>query len=249
MSQTLTLGRLFDIRVGVHGSWVLVYIFMTFSIANAIGDMGHGVSLVAGALCALALFASVVAHEFAHALVARRFGVRTRAITLFLFGGVATLEQEPPTPRAEFTIALAGPAMSALIAGLAFGAFALVAAFPSGALREDLGMFFAYVTTANGVLAVFNLLPAYPMDGGRVLRAAVWRARGSRVAATMTAALAGIVLAGLLGIAGLLAGVLQHAWQDGWYVLLGGFLVWQSWMQYSEAQRVARVGTLREEAA
>jgi Zn-dependent protease len=249
MSQTLTLGRLFDIRVGVHSSWVFVYIFMAFSIANAIGDMWHGTALAAGALCALALFASVVAHEFAHALVARRFGVRTRAITLFLFGGVATLEQEPPTPRAEFTIAIAGPAMSALLAGLAFGAFALTAAFAPGALREGLGMFFAYVTTANGVLAVFNLLPAYPMDGGRVLRAAVWRARGSRVAATMTAALAGIVLAALLGGAGLVVGIVQHAWQDGWYVLLGAFLVWQSWMQYSQAQHLARADSLREEAA
>src|SRR5271154_1279147 len=189
MSQTLTIGRLFDIRVGVHISWVFVYLFMTLSIADAIGNVWHGMALADGALCALALFASVVAHEFAHALVARRFGVRTRAITLFLFGGVATLEREPPTPRAEFAIALAGPAMSALLAGLAFGAFSTAAALSSGELRENLGMFFAYVTIANGVLAVFNLLPAYPMDGGRVLRAALWQLRGSRDAATMTAAL------------------------------------------------------------
>jgi Zn-dependent protease len=249
MSQTLTIGRLFDIRVGVHVSWLLVYVFMTISIARAIGDVGQGFALGEGALCALALFASVVAHEFAHALVARRFGVHTRAITLFLFGGVATLEREPPTPRAEIAIALAGPAMSALLAGVAFGAFVLTAALATGGLRENLGMFLAYVTTANGVLAVFNLLPAYPMDGGRVLRAAVWHVRGSRATATMAAALAGVVLASTLGTAGVVAIVLQHAWQDGWYVLLGAFLVRQSWVQFREARRLASTDVACEVAA
>jgi Zn-dependent protease len=125
------------------------------------------------------------------------------------------------------------------LAGLAFAAFAITATFATGGLRENLGMFLAFVTTANGVLAIFNLLPAFPMDGGRVLRAAVWQARGSHMVATMVASLVGITLAGVLGC----------AWQDGWYVLLGAFLMWQSWTQLHEAQRLARAETLHEEAA
>jgi Zn-dependent protease len=236
MERTLTLGRLFDIRVGVHASWLAVYAFMTLSLASVLDGVPHGTALGIGAIWALALFTSVVAHEFAHALVARRFGVQTSGITLFLFGGVATLECEPPTPRAEVTIALAGPLASAAIAVVAGGLMVLAYhwnALPAG---DALG----YLAVANGVLAVFNLLPAYPMDGGRVLRAALWQWRGNRASATATASLAGVIFAGLFIVTGL--GLFAHdrAWHDLWYVLLGGFLARQGWVQLGEARAEVR---------
>ena len=228
MRQTLFLGRLFDIRVGVHVSWLAVYAFMTIALARALGMLPQPEAYAFGAACALALFASVVAHELAHALVARRFGVRTNAITLFLFGGVATLEEEPASPKADALVALAGPAMSAALALIAFALlFALDRMLPNGALRDALGLLGTYVVLANGVLAAFNIVPAYPMDGGRVLRALLWRRSRDRDAATNAASRVGIVFALLFVAAGVLVVAATHDLLYGWYVLLGAFLLRQ----------------------
>lgn len=241
MGQTFTVGRFFDIRLGVHVSWIAVYLFMTVSIATGISSVSRGTAVGLAAVCALALFASVVAHEFAHAFTARRYGVRTRAITLFLFGGIATLECEPPSPRADAAIALAGPAASALLGALAFGLFAIVERSTTGAMWDAVGLVVAYIALANGVLAVFNLIPAFPMDGGRVLRAAIWRARKSHAAATAAASMVGLVFAACFIAAGVVAGVATRSWQYAWYAIMGGFLFSQGWMQYRDARRCARL--------
>jgi Zn-dependent protease len=245
MRQTLTICRLFDIRVGVHVSWLLVFAFMTISIAGNIAGVARVAAIGLAAGCALSLFASVIAHEFAHALVARRYGVRTRAITLFLFGGVATLECEPPSPRAEVMIALAGPAMSASIAAFAFGLLMLLERWAGGPLGEAFGLLTAYVALANGVLAGFNLVPAFPMDGGRVLRAAIWRARKSRAAATGAASIVGLVLAGALILTGLVAAFALHAPQNVWYALIGAFLLRQGWLQFRDSRCIERLERVR----
>jgi Zn-dependent protease len=230
--QTLTLGHLFDVRVGVHVSWLAVYAFMTFALARALGMLPQPAAYAFGALCALALFGSVVAHELAHALVARRFGVRTNAITLFLLGGVATLEEEPSSPRADALIALAGPALSAVIALVALALLFVLDRFaPSGALRDALGTFDTYVFIANAVLAVFNLVPAYPMDGGRVLRAVLWHGSHDRDAATTIAARVGIGFALFFVAGSVLVAAATHSLVYGWYVLLGVFLLRQGWSQ------------------
>ena len=226
--QTLFLGRLFDIRVGVHISWLAVYAFMTVALARALGMLPPTEAYTLGAVCALALFASVVAHELAHALVARRFGVRTSAITLFLFGGVATLEREPSSPKADALIAIAGPAMSAVLAVAALAAVAVLDRFgPDGRLHDALGLLGSYVLLANAVLALFNVLPAYPMDGGRILRAWLWRRWRDRDAATNAASRVGIVFALLFVAAGVLVVAATHELTYGWYVLLGVFLLRQ----------------------
>ncbi len=230
---TFTLGRLFGIRVGAHVSWLAVYAFVTFALSRVVG-------LPLGALCALALFACVVAHELGHALVARRFGVRTNAITLFLFGGVATLECEPPTPAAETLIALAGPATSALLALGAFGAVMALERLLPGSGDGPLSITAAYLALANGVLAVFNLVPAYPMDGGRVLRALLWHVRRDRPRATLIAARAATAFALLFVAAGVFVTTATHNWTYGWYVLVGAFLLRQGWNQ----ERSARADTL-----
>ncbi len=245
MRQTFTLGRLFDIRIGVHVSWLAVYLLATVSIAGNIGGVSRLLALGLAAICALLLFASVIAHEFAHALVARAYGVRTRAITLFLFGGVATLECEPPSPGAEVMIALAGPAMSAVIGASAFGVLMLLERSAGGPLGDAVGLVTAYVALANGVLAAFNLVPAFPMDGGRVLRAAIWRARRSRAAATGAASIVGLALAVALVGGGLTMALTAHAWQDGWYVLIGAFLLRQGWVQLLDSRFTERLERLR----
>lgn len=232
MRQTLTLGRLFDIRVGVHVSWLAVYAFITFALARGLEMLPGAEAYVLAAGCALALFASVVAHELAHALVARRYGVRTDAITLFLFGGVATLEREPGSPRADAVIALAGPLLSAVLAVVALGLVLAADWFlPHGPVRDAFNAAGTYIVVANGVLAVFNLAPAYPMDGGRVLRAILWRRLSDREGATRIASRAGIVFALLMVAAGVLLATAVHEPIYLWYVVLGAFLLRQGWSQ------------------
>ena len=247
--QTLTLGRLFDIRVGVHVSWLAVYAFMTFALARGLGMLTPTEAYAFGAVCALALFASVVAHELAHALVARRFGVRTRAITLFLFGGVATLEREPSSPKADALIALAGPAMSAVLAALAFALLLALDRFaPDGALHDAVGLLGTYVMLANAVLALFNVLPAYPMDGGRVLRALLWHRSRDHEAATNAASRVGMVFALLFVAAGVFVVAATHDLTYGWYVVLGAFLLRQGWSHERATRSRAPAALLDHEA-
>ena len=234
------LGRLFDIRVGVHISWLAVYAFMTVALARALGMLPATEAYALGALCALALFASVVAHEFAHALVARRFGVRTSAITLFLFGGVATLEREPSSPKADALVALAGPAMSAALALVSLAAVAVLDRYlPDSQLHDALGLLGTYVVLANAVLAAFNVLPAYPMDGGRVLRAVLWHRSRDRDAATNAASRVGIGFALVFVAAGVFVVAATHDLTYAWYVLLGAFLLRQGASQERATRRAA----------
>ena len=242
--QTFSLGRLFDVRVGVHISWFAVYAFMTFALAHGLTMLPRGEAYVLGALCALALFASVVVHELAHALVARRFGVRTDAITLFLFGGVATLVEEPRTPFADACVALAGPAASAALAFAAFGALSAVERLVPGTAGGAAGFVGAYLVLANAVLAAFNLLPAYPMDGGRILRAYVWHARRDRAAATMLASRIGIIFALAFVAAGCGYAIAQRHPMYLWYAVLGVFLAGQGFAQERFARRSRRAVTV-----
>ncbi len=239
--QTFFLGRLFGIRVGVHVSWLVVYAFMTVVLARGLAATPTAQAYALGALCALALFVSVVAHEFAHALVARRFGVRTRAITLFLFGGVAELETEPGTPRADAAIAAAGPIMSALLGVVALAATFAIDRYASGSVGEALGRLGTYVALVNGVLAVFNMIPAYPMDGGRVLRAVLWRRGHDRRTATIAAARVGMAFAVVFVAAGVLAAAGLRDVSYGWCALLGAFLLRQSWSQERALRTSTRV--------
>jgi Zn-dependent protease len=243
MLTTFSLGRLFGIRVGVHSSWLLIYGLVTYSIASSIDGLGRPAATALAAVCALFLFLSVIAHEFAHALVALRFGVRTRGITLFVFGGVATLESEPPTPLAEAVIAIAGPLASVAIAALAFGARELCvsASWPSALAAALAALVFTYLAVANAVLALFNLLPAFPMDGGRVLRAVLWKVRRSRALATSIAALLGVGFGVAFGVVGIVMFATTRTWQYAWYVVLSVFLVHMTWTSFVRARRIARL--------
>jgi Zn-dependent protease len=232
MLRAFTIGRLFGIRLDVHASWLPIFALMTFTLAQA-----ANVPYAIAAAGALALFASVVVHELAHALAARRFGVQTTSIALFLFGGVATLAEEPPSPLADAVVALAGPALSVAVAAAAYGAMVAASALLPAHAAARATPLLAYVTVANAMLAGFNLVPAYPLDGGRVLRAIVWQLRRDRDGATATAALVGILFALCLGGAGIAAAALTRTWQFAWYVLVAGFLFRSCWLQYRALRR------------
>jgi Zn-dependent protease/CBS domain-containing protein len=178
------------------------------------------------AVAALLLFGSVLLHEIGHSLVARRYRIPISQITLFVFGGVAQMRREPPGPRAEFLIAVAGPIVSFLLGGLLIG---LTASAPMGQGLVALGVLLGSV---NIQLGLFNLIPGFPLDGGRVLRAGLWAWSGDFNRATKQAALAGqgfgVVLGGVGGIlmAGAATGAMPGplAANGGWIVLIGAFL-------------------------
>jgi Zn-dependent protease len=172
-----------------------------------------------GVIGALGLFASIVVHELSHALVARRHDIPIDGITLFVFGGVAEMGAEPPNARAELTMAIAGPLASIVIGVAALAGSALAAGWPGSVVTV-----LAYLGAVNLLLAAFNLLPAFPLDGGRVFRALLWRRHGDLVRATRTAArvgtVFGAVLMGLGGVRVLLGDLLGGVWS----FLIGLFL-------------------------
>jgi Zn-dependent protease len=223
-SGTVRIGTLAGIPLELHFTWAIIFALLAWSLATgyfprAVPDLPTGSYWSKGVLAALLLFASILAHELGHALVARREGVKTQRIVLFAFGGVAELKAEPPGPGPEFRIAVAGPAVSAIL----FLGFALLA----GALSERPGAaaVMAYLAMLNGIVVLFNLIPAFPLDGGRILRAALWRFWGDLPRATRAAAGAGRLFAYFLivgGIFGLLSGRTGGAL---WQLLIGLFLL------------------------
>jgi Zn-dependent protease/CBS domain-containing protein len=174
-----------------------------------------------GLVAALGLFGSILLHEVSHAVVARRFGLETRCITLWIFGGVAETAAEPGTPQAELRVALAGPACSfalaAALGALGYAGTALGVPLPIAGVLLYLGWI-------NLVLAVFNLLPGFPLDGGRVLRAILWRATGDVHRATRAASRTGVGLGVLMMAAGILFAFGGNLLGGLWWVLIGSFL-------------------------
>lgn len=193
MPGTVSLGRLFGIPVVAHWSVALIAFFVGVNL--------YGYAGVAGAAVAIAGFAvSILLHELAHALTARHYGVRTTSIELWALGGVARLDRESPTPRADGLIAAAGPAMSTALTGGFIGAFL---ALESVGGADEIASALGWLGVVNGILAVFNLLPGAPLDGGRILRAFRWAHHGDRHRASAEAAKAGQVLGWTLAGIGL----------------------------------------------
>lgn len=221
---TWKLGRIAGIEIGIHPSWLVIYALLAWSAIVAARyvtpELNRNSSIVLGLIAALVLFASVVAHEFAHALVARRLGIPIGGITLFLFGGVALIASEPAAPADEMRMALAGPALSVVLA-VAFYLLSLAADALHWLWGSTLCFFLAY---ANAALAVFNMLPAFPSDGGRVLRSALWMLQRSQARATVWASRVTLVVAAGLVAAGLYFVLSVHEIRGLWWVLIATFL-------------------------
>lgn len=225
MRSTITLGRVVGIPVGVNWSLLLIGALLAFDVHRGLADGGStGPAVwVAALVFVVAFYAGLVAHEMGHALVARRFGVGTAEITLWMLGGVAKLEGDSPSPRVEGTMALAGPAVSLAVAAC-WGLIGWSLDAVSGPiLLSDVAWWLAVL---NVVLAVFNLVPAFPLDGGRVLRSLLWAWRHDRLRGTEAAARVGMVF----GSAAVMLGLVDAATTDDtvgglWLVLLGAFVI------------------------
>jgi Zn-dependent protease/CBS domain-containing protein len=226
-TQPVTLFKVFGFDIRLDASWLLLAVLVTWSLAVGFfpqvqPGLAPGVYWSMGVIGLIGLAASILLHELAHALVARRCDLPIRAITLFLFGGVAELHEEPRSPSSEFLVALAGPVMSFALAGVLW---LLVQAVGAGQGAGDLlGVVAGYLATINLLLAVFNLVPAYPLDGGRMLRAALWGWKQDIVWATRIASLLGSGFGILLIVLGLM-NVLQGSFLAGmWWFLIGMFV-------------------------
>src|SRR3954471_8530676 len=247
MRASISLGRIAGIRVGINASVFLIVAILVAGLATGrLPAAFPGRSIVAyviAAIIAAVLFlASLLAHELAHSLVARRNGIEVESIVLWLLGGVAQLRGEAKTPGADFRIAIVGPLTSfalAAIFGLAAAGVASLgtAGLPFGVL--------AYLAATNGMLAIFNLIPAAPLDGGRVLRAALWRWRGDREAAAVTAARAGRVVGFLLVGLGLLQTFVTGTFSGIWLALVGWFLISAATAEEQQAQMGSRLSGVR----
>ncbi|MGW2747407.1 site-2 protease family protein [Streptomyces sp. NPDC001450] len=227
MNETLSLGRIAGVRVGLHWSVLVIVALVTVALARGRFPAAHpgyspnvywGLAL----LTAVVFLGSLLAHELAHAVVARRNGVQVDGITLWMLGGAARLHDEAPTPAAELRIAGVGPLTSLLVGGLLAGITAgLKALHTSGLVVEA----FAWLAAINILLAVFNALPAAPLDGGRLLRAYLWHRTGDRLRATRGASSAGRALGWFLVVAGFLAVLYGRDLSGLWPALIGWFLI------------------------
>lgn len=204
MGSSLRLGRFFGIDVLVHWTFALLFVYV---IGVVVANDQPLTDAIGASLIVLATFACVVFHEYGHALTARRYGVPTRDITLYPIGGVARLERMPERPSEELAVAIAGPLVNVVIAGLIFAGLAVTGvglALPTAGLLDPSAPFWSTLLWINVALVVFNLIPAFPMDGGRVLRALLATqmpyVRATRIAATVGQVLAfGFAVWGLMG--------------------------------------------------
>lgn len=240
MNESVHLGRVSGIRLGANWSLFPIFFLIAWTLSVALlPSAAPGYTTwsywLFGVLTAAAFYACLVAHELAHALVARRHGVEVRSIVLWLLGGVAALQGDTPTARAEFQVAAAGPAVSLTIAGMSAAASWLFAQIGiSSLVVASLG----WLAGINVLLAAFNLLPAFPLDGGRILRALLWRRWDDRLRATTVAARVGIAGGFVLiavGILGFLTG--GGALGGIWLALIGWFITTAARQQRERAGR------------
>ena len=226
-SSAIKLFNLGGFDIKLDPSWFLIAGLITWTLSSqyfpaTVPDLTPTAYVVLAIIAMLGFFVSLLLHELAHSVIARQYGVTIKGITLFLFGGVAELENEPPSAKAELWIALAGPAMSVCL-GLGFWVVSHITqtVLATPALTAVL----AYLATINVIIAVFNMVPAFPLDGGRVLRAYLWHRHGDVLRATRTAARSGSVLGYGLTFLGLVTLFGGNVTAGLWYILIGFFVL------------------------
>ncbi len=221
MRSVFNLGKLFVIQFRLHFSWFIIFILVTVLLVYP--DYSQWLYWIIGIITSLLFFASVVAHELAHSLVGRANGIPIENITLFIFGGVAHMTEEATRPGAELKMAAAGPICSLVIGGL----FGLLWLFVPN-MPEAIAIMILWLAIMNGVLAAFNLIPGFPLDGGRVFRSLLWRFTGSYSRSTRIASRVGQGIGYLFILGGILIIFLRPfdlSWFDGiWTVFIGWFL-------------------------
>lgn len=237
--NSFRLGRLFGIEVRINYSWLFLFALVAWSIIVGLLPatfpfLSPAERIMFGVIITVLLFASLLAHEFAHSLVARRYGRPVHRITLFLFGGAAEMRDDPPSPKAEFMIAAAGPLTTFIIAAVFYGLWEI----SQTAEIEWLGVIAGPLTVLNALIGIFNLLPGYPLDGGRLVRAGIWRISHDLVKATRIASFGGQLVGFLLMAYGAFQFITGAVISGIWLVLIGWFLLQVA--RYSLFETVAR---------
>jgi Zn-dependent protease len=248
--HSFRIGKLAGIDIRVERSWIFIFVLMTWNLSSVFSawhpDWPFFETIGIALSASLLFFACIVLHELAHSLVARRYGLRVRSITLLLFGGVSNLEEEPQSARVEFFMALAGPVTSLLL-GAAFLALALAStavslsdtgtAWSGLAQLGPLVTLLAWLGPLNLGLGAFNLIPAFPLDGGRVLRSILWGLSGDLARSTRRVAALGQIFGGLLIATGLAITFGVHVPFLGSGVTSGLWLAFIGWFLHSAASR------------
>jgi Zn-dependent protease/CBS domain-containing protein len=230
----IQIARVIGIPIYLHFSWLIIFGLIAWTLSTGYfpaqsPDLPASSYWAKGLVASLLFFVSILLHELGHAVVARRQGLRTRSITLFVFGGVAQLEKDPRDGRAEFWMAAAGPVASLALAGLFYTLASLPFLGPSAAAVAK------YLALINLMLALFNLVPAFPMDGGRLLRGALWGRLG-KARATRIASGAGTLFAFLLIYAGVFSLLRGDSLGGLWYILIGWFIKDASLSSYQQVR-------------
>ncbi len=247
MGGSYRLLRVFGIDILVHWSWLVIFALLIWLLSQQFfkdqyEEWTTSELWAAAVVAALAFFVSILMHELAHSLVAKREGLPVKSITLFIFGGVSALGREPENPGQEFRVAIVGPLVSFVLAG-AFGVAALVGELSGVGDRPPAAVAF-YLAMINAAVGAFNLLPGYPLDGGRVLRAALWARGRNLLTATRRASLAGTFLAfGLIAV-GVVSIVSGNPYGGVWFIVIGWFLRGVSEASYQQLlYRITLEGT------
>jgi Zn-dependent protease/CBS domain-containing protein len=244
MSSTFRLGRVAGVEIGAHWSWLLVAALITWSLAEGVfpttnPGLSDATYLVMALVAVPVFFAALLLHELGHAVTAKREGMEIDGITLWVFGGVAKFRGHFPSAGAEFRIAVAGPAVT-LVLGVLFLTVSLLLPLPAAV--DGTLHWLGYI---NLVLLAFNLLPAFPLDGGRVLRAALWQRTGDERQATRTAAGFGRGFGQMLIVGGLLLAITGAVISGLWFVFIGWFLVAAAEAEAAEVTARAALAGLR----
>jgi Zn-dependent protease/CBS domain-containing protein len=249
MEAQIKLGRIFGIEIGLHYSWLIIALLIAFSLAGHFGaahqDWDRGVIWGMAIVTALLFFAAIVAHELSHAIVARRRGLPVRSITLFALGGMAQLEKDPEDAKTEFLVSVVGPIASAAIGFVCLMLAWLLGWTMTAGPTTPLMAMLVWLGYINIGLAIFNLLPGFPMDGGRVLRAIVWWYTGSVQRATRAASLTGQVVAFAFIIFGIFRFFGGAGFSGLWLAFIGWFLLSAAKAAYAQQEMTERLRGVR----
>jgi len=234
--KRIDLFKLLGFQVRMDPSWIIIAVLVAWSLSTGLFPFQYeGLSTrtywIMGIVGALGLFLSIIVHEFAHSLVARKYGMPMKGITLFIFGGMAEMSNEPPSPKAEFMMAAVGPVSSIFIAGVFY---AMYAAGASAGMSRPVNGVVHYLAFINALLAAFNVIPAFPLDGGRVLRSILWAIKGNLRWATRISSWIGSSFGILLIILGIFTFFGGNFIGGMWWFLIGMFLHSAAKMSYQQ---------------
>lgn len=239
MNAQIRLGKIFGIEIGLHYSWLIIAVLISLSLASyfaeAHPDWGKNVTTAMAILTAILFFSAIVVHELSHATVAKMNGLPVRSITLFALGGVAQIEKEPENAKTEFWLGIIGPMTSLTIGGICLGIARLLGWIPMTEPDTPLMAMLVWLGYVNIALAAFNMIPGFPMDGGRVMRSIAWWITGNRAKATKTAALIGQTLSIGFIIFGILLFFNGAGFGGLWIAFIGWFLLNSAKASYLEA--------------